>query len=267
MKKPLEKIAVFGSLFSFIVFVFLLKQSGVSVGSIVNIQNSFLRSFLGGSGAFDFIIQTFLSAIVAVLLLVLSLAFLSSYGYFEANKKLGMIVGIIEAAILLVFFPSLAGIFIALSLLLISPYIILLANTYGKELKRWINFRVGSNSIGKVFLIFNLFVALAVFLAVYANASFYQQSFREQLTELISQSVENEVQSGVGGFVTEDAIQQQAEQVVQSSPIFAAYFRWLPVLSALSVWVILEFLRNLLLSNVGGIFTSVLIKFFRRFEK
>ena len=62
----------------------------------------------------------------------------------------------------------------------------------------------------------------------------------------------------------ENAIRQEIQNSVDSSPIFNSYIRWLPVTSAFTIWVLLEFLRGLILSNIGGLFSTAILRSARK---
>jgi hypothetical protein len=65
----------------------------------------------------------------------------------------------------------------------------------------------------------------------------------------------------------EQELKEKIETSVDESPIFNAYIRWLPAISAFTIWVLLEFLRGLIFSNIGGAFTTGLLRFLRKCKK
>jgi len=207
--------------------------------------------------------NSFFYVIISIIFLTLGFSFLSSYGYHKDRTKTGLISGIIGAVFVMLFFnASLVGIFLSIAIIITSVYIIPLSNTYGKEFKKWTRFRVGSNSLGKVFMIINVFVALGIFLSVSLNMGFYQGSFKENLaTSLTTMTA---VPQGFEDVVNQTTARQETEkfisQAIDNSPFFQIYLRWLPILLAFGVWVVLEFLRTFIFSNIGGIFTYALIR-------
>jgi len=251
-----ETTTIAGSLVAFAIFAILLKINGLSASGAANIQSTIMKTMLLPSAdtfsAVSVVLSPFLAALLALVFLVLALSFLASYGYKNEDRRVGAATGIIGALVSVLIFPTIAGVFLAVAFFVSCIFIISLSNTYAKELKKWVFFRTGSNSIGKVLLIFNILIALGIFFSVLSDVSSYQQTFRDELKSSMALAIPN-----VPG--AQDLLDRQVDSAL-SSPFFSAYFRWLPVVSALGVWVLLEFLRNLVLSNIGGIFTSVLIR-------
>ncbi len=268
IKKLYEKITIAGSVVSFVLFLLFVKLSGMSIGYIVNIQNSLLKSLIidtsgqGTLSALSTVLGSFSSIFIALVFLVLSLAFVSSYGYFSTNKRMGVLIGLINASLSLVFFPSMMGLFIAISAIISVVYIIPLSNTYGKELRKWTKFRVGSNSISKVFLIINILLALGIMFSVISDFAAYQENFRQDLADTLTDITLASIPNAQ--MIDKSVIRSTIESSVENSQLFNAYFRWLPLSSAFGVWIIMEFLRNLILSNIGGIFTSGIIGFYSK---
>jgi hypothetical protein len=62
----------------------------------------------------------------------------------------------------------------------------------------------------------------------------------------------------------EQELKKQIENTINDSPIFNAYINWLPATSAFSIWVLLEFLRGLVFSNIGGLFSSGILRILRK---
>jgi len=262
-----EIFTLAGAAISYILFVVLVSVSNLSVNSLVNLQNYLLKSAIlrtEGSGtinAISIILQPFFSILLAIILLVLFFSFLSSYGYFDINKKLGLAAGLITAVITLIVFPTITGAFLAISLIVACFYITPLANTYGKEFRKWVKFRVGSNAVGKALLIFNVLLALGIFFSVLSSSQFYQSSFKNELKSTLTEiALAALPAAGVPNDVKTE-VESRVANSVENSPLINAYLRWLPVLSALGVWVILEFLRNIIFSNIGGLFNYVLSTF------
>lgn len=198
----------------------------------------------------------FLNTIIALVFLTLAFAFLASYGFYENRKRVGLVLSIIGGLIFIVFLGfTLASFIVGVGIMLSGYSIIPLAHNYGEELKKWIHFRAGSNSISRAHFIFNLFIALAIFAAVLSNLAFYEADFKSDIRESISSIVK----PSLPVQIDQKAVNSVIDQQINSSPLFSAYIRWLPVASAFSVWVILEFLR-LFLPFIAGAFTSAIIK-------
>jgi len=275
-----ETITLLGGVISFALFAIVLYLSRFSVNSIVDLQNHILKTILlqtgevNTIGAIVALLQPFTLVFVALLFLVLGFAFLSSHGFFSTDKKIGFISGIIGAILILVLLNlSIASLFIAAALIIGSLYIIPLSNTYGKELKKWILFRTGSHSISKVLLITNILIAVAIFLAIFSNLPAYETNFKDDITESMTTVAMASIPRSQAFLFDESQVQQledevrnQVESSVNESSIFNSYIRWLPATSAFTIWVLLEFLRGLILSNIGGAFTSGILRFLRRYK-
>ncbi|MEM7819461.1 MAG: hypothetical protein QXD48_01390 [Candidatus Aenigmatarchaeota archaeon] len=271
---PKEKIAIIGSAISFILFSIVLYFSNISVESIVNIQNNILKTLIiqdtGITSSILYLLNSFFLILLSIILLVLGFAFLSSYGYYNNVNKIGMISSIISAIFILILLKfSIMSFFISVGIIISSIYIIQLSNTYGKELKRWIFFRVGSNSISKTFLILNILIALGIFITVHANISVYEQNFRNDIIKTMTDVAIKTVPESQRALLTNEMkenIKIQVENSINNSEIFRTYIKWLPITTALSIWIILEFLRGIILSNIGGLFTTILIRLNRKIK-
>jgi len=276
-----EKITITGAVLSFIIFSAILHFSNFSVSSIVDIQNYILKTILLQSagtntiGAISVLLSPFAWIFIAMLFFVLGLAFLSAYGYYNINKSIGLICGIIGAVFVLVLLNlSIISIFFAVSLIICGMYIISLSNTYGKELKKWVFFRVGSHAISKILLITNILIAIGIFIAIFANIPVYENNFKTGITESMTTVAMASIpksQDYLYNESTKQKLKQElsaaVEKSISDSPIFNAYVRWLPVTSAVTIWVLLEFLRSLIFSNIGGGFTAGIIRILKRYNK
>lgn len=271
---PMEKFCVVGASLSFILFAVITRLSEFSVYNLVNIQNTFVETiFLQTSGmntvqSMAVLLSPFVFVFIAFLFLIAGFSFLSSYGYYRNQRNMSLISSVIGAvAIIILFNVSIISMFIAAGLVISSVYVMPLANTYSKELKKWVLFRTGSNSIGKALLVFNIILAVGIFAAVYANIGVYSTNFKSDMNEVVSsvalssipdyQMMTNEMREKVNA---------QVESSINNSELFNAYFRWLPATSAVSIWIILEFLKGIFFSNIGGIFTKVFIKLMKNLD-
>ncbi len=261
-QNKLEKITAIGAMLSFVLAAVFVKFSSLSVSSLVNLQNTLLEKALVESGSSNtlgsvYIVGSyFMNAFIALVFLTLAFAFLASYGFYEDRKRAGLVLSVIGGLIFIAFLGfTLASFIVGVGIILSGYSTIPLAHNYGEELKKWIHFRVGSNSISRAHFILNLFIALAIFAAVLANLAFYEAEFKSNIRESIS----SVVKPSLPKQIDQNAINSIIDQQINSSPLFSAYIRWLPVTSAFSVWVILEFLR-LFMPFIAGAFTSAVIK-------
>ncbi len=249
---------------SFLVSFLLIKFSGFSSSSIINIQSYFLRAILTqttGTGTLDaigLVFQPFLLLFVAIIFYVLGLSVLAAHGYYSDDIA-GKFTGIPSAIAALVLFQSMWGAFLAASVLVSCIFSGSLANAYKKELKRWVTFRVGSHTIGKMFLLLAIFMSVGIFAVVMSQQASYSSLFKKELVD-ITKSIALSVPGAE--IIPEDILNSQIEQLVQASPIFESYVRWMPVMTALAVWFTLQFLA-LFATLLGGAFTYAIIKAFR----
>ena len=265
-----EILAMAGSLICFAIFLIILYSSGLSVGSLVNIQNYFLSGMItqtAGMTTLDAMISLmapFISALLAFVFLVAGFAFLSSYGFIKSYSRLGLTSIVIAVLIIILFSFSLLSIFLSAAIIISSVYIIPLSNTYGKELKRWIFFRTGSHSISKALLITNILITMAVFSTISISLDYYQQSFKEDLSNTMTSMIASSFSEEIPSDLSEEVNQSIAS--LFESPMIGAYIRWLPVLTSVLVFFVLEFFRSLIFSNIGGFFTDILIRINRRIK-
>lgn len=252
-----EKITILAASASMLVFALLIKASGVSLEKIIIIQNQFLNVFFGGSAGFVSL-QFISQLLLAMAFLSLALSFLSAYGAGKDRYQTGLVSGLISSAIVLILMPSAMSIFIALALIASFSYIVPLSSTYFAELKKWRLFRTGSNASGKALLVINIIIAVGIFVSISANSGFYQEVFRKDITATISSAALGTVNTD--SPLIKEQISRRVEEMVDSSPMFQSYIEWLPILTALSIWIFLEILRSLVLSNITGLFTGVLLR-------
>jgi hypothetical protein len=267
-----EILAIAGFFLCTAIFAIILFYSSLSVGSLVNIQNYFISGVMtdtAGMTTLDAVISLinpFITAIIALIFLVAGFAFLSAYGFVKSYSRLGLVSVAVAPLFLILFNFSLLSFFLSIAVVISSITIIPLSNTYGKELKRWTFFRTGSHSIGRVLLMTNILITIAVFLTIFTSLGSYEQSFKEDLSDTVTAMLSS---SFSGELLPElqDEVNQRITTMFDESPIIGAYIRWLPVLTALLIFFILEFFRSLILSNIGGFFTDILIRINNKMTK
>ena len=261
--KNTEKSVTVAAVMSFLISFLLVRFGGFSVSVVVNLQNHIVKSMIidtagmGTIGSISAVSGHFIPLFVSMIFFTLSISILAYYGYNNSNKTVGRSVGVISAIFAIVLFPSVSGVFFALAVMVCSVYSQQFANTYGKELKRWVFFRTGSNTAGKMMLLANIIVSLGVFFAVLYQQPVYETSFRQELTDSMMSIA---LYMPGASSIPLDTLNQRIESVIASSPLFTGYIRWLPVTTAFSVFVLLELLRNIILANLSGLFTYVMLR-------
>lgn len=242
---------------SFSAFALLLRASGISIERLVVLQNQLLKMLFGSSPEF-LSVALLLQLMLAAVFLSLSLALLSAYGSRQDRYQTGLIAAAVSSAILLALMPGVMSLFIAAAVIVSFPYVIGISNAYYSELKKWKLFRTGSNAVGKALLIINLIVGLGILVTISLNAGQYKEIFKADITDTISSGAQGAV--GTDSPAVRELVQKRAAELVDTSPLFQSYIRWLPLLTAFSIWIALEFLRSLVLANVAGLFTAVLLR-------
>lgn len=268
MKIKIERNEIGFGAASFLAFLagfLLIKVSGFSSSSIVNIQSYFLRAILTQTTgmttieSLSFVFQPFVLVLVGLAFYVLSLSILTAYGYQEEKDEIGKFVGIFSAIAALVLFQSLWGAFLAASVLISCVFSAPLANTYKKELKRWEIFRVGSHTVGKMFSLLMIFMSVGIFVMILSNQAQYASMFKQDLIDM-TQSIAMSVPGAE--LVDPSIINSQIEGLVETSPMFESYVTWLPVMTAMEVWFALSFVA-LFATMLAGAFTYAIIKIFK----
>src|SRR3989338_488374 len=258
-----DKAVVIGTLTSFLVSFLVLRLSGFSASTMVNSQNYIVKTMILSTtgmttlGALYTALKPFTYVFISLVFFTLAISILSYYGCKNYNKRVGIIAGLLSAACAVIIFETLWGAFLALAVFLCGYYAPQFSNTYSKELKRWVFFRTGSNTAGKVMFIANILISLGLFFAVLQSQATYETMFRQDLTDYMKSIV---MSTPGASLLPQDTINQKINTAISSSTLFQAYIRWLPVMTAFGAWVVFEFLRNVVLANLSGVFTFILLK-------
>lgn len=261
------KKTVFLTSLSFLISMLFLKFSGFSVSSIVNFYNHIIKSIIFSASTDTFaglglLLRPFAFVVMSLAFLTLAISILAYFGS-SGTKSAGNISGVIGALIAIILFPTITGIFLAVSIFACS-LAARFSGMYAKEMKKWVNFRIGSNTAGKTLLIMNIIIALGVFSSILASQAQYEASFRNELKDSVrSLALSLPGASSMPPEVLNERIESTTASLT-GSKFFSAYIIWLPVSSAFTAWIILEFLRNLIFANLGGLFTYLMLKSKRR---
>ncbi|MEK6888133.1 MAG: hypothetical protein AABX14_04270 [Candidatus Aenigmatarchaeota archaeon] len=260
---PMDRVVIIGTFASFLVSFLVLRLSSFSASTMVNSQNYIVKTMiLSTTGmttldALSTALKPFTYVFISLIFFVLAISLMSFYGYKNKSRRVGIIIGLLSAAAAIILFETIWGVFLAVAVFVCSFYSAQFSNTYSKELKRWIFFRTGSNTAGKVMFMANIVISLGLFLAVLQSQAAYEVTFRHDLTD----SMRSIVMSTPGASLLSQAtLDQKIDTAISSSTLFQSYIRWLPVMTAFGAWVVLEFLRNVILANLSGVFTFILLK-------
>jgi hypothetical protein len=238
-------VAAAGASVCFAIFAVIIKISGFSVATLASMQTKMLNVFFSGSSVMSSVaslLSPFYGVFAGLVFLTLGFSFLSSYGFFSTRSRMPYISPFIgSAAVLMLLGASIMGIFISVAMIVSSFYIIPLSNTYGKEFKRWVFFRTGSNSTGKVLMILNIIIFAAVLLSALSAAQAYQEEFKKGIADsLVMLAPDAQLPDEFRDVVNKEIIEEQAKKVIRetvdSSPVVASMARWLPILISISAW-------------------------------
>ncbi|MBI4896059.1 MAG: hypothetical protein HY832_00735 [Candidatus Aenigmarchaeota archaeon] len=248
---------------SFFLFALFIKLSGLSVSSLVTLMDTLVEQALvittglSTLAAIGFLLAPFLFIVIGFCFLMLGLAVLAAYGCREKEPEYFFVPGIVGALAVIVLCQSVLAIFIGLSLIVASFIVVTLSAAYIKELTRWIRFRTGHRAIGRALLIVNIFIAAGIFFTVLANQNVYGEQFQEKMITSMTRIATASVPTLAGNEVL---IEPQIRSLISQSPMIQAYVRWIPVVSALTVWFFLELLRTFVLSVLGGFLTLLFVR-------
>ncbi|KHO47615.1 MAG: hypothetical protein QT00_C0002G0271 [archaeon GW2011_AR5] len=255
-----EKKAVLLASASFIASLLFLKFSGFSVSSIVNFYNHIIKSVIFSAStdtisAVGLLLNPFVLVFASLVFLALAISVLASFG----TQKSGNISGIIGGIAAVVMFSSIAGIFLAVAVFFCS-FAPRFSSMYSREMKKWVKFRTGSNTAGKVLLVFNILIALGIFSSVLAYQADYEASFKNEMRDSVKAlALSLPGASGMSSEMLNERVEYTTNSLTNSE-FFGAYITWLPVSAAFTAWVILEFLRNLVLTNIAGLFARLMMR-------
>ena len=264
--KKIDVLVILGSLISFVLFFVLLRD--ISTGHLIQMQTKILGQILIETQGFTIfetlfsLISPFLLPFLGLAFLVLGFVILAFYGK-QYQNHIGILIGAISAVLSLLFFSfSLVSIFVGISLFVSCIYILPLANTYFKEFKKWKKFRLGSRTVSTILLIFNIVLAVGVFTEVHLNSE-YKENYKEDLTDTITQIGARSTPMDPTGQIDKETIKEAFEKKIKDSPLVESAIRLLPLTIAAMVWVILEFLRTIILGNLGGGLSYIILRFSR----
>ena len=259
----MEKEKFYGAAsFALVLFsALLVKLSGFSASYMVNFQNYIIKtgvsqtSGMSTISALYYFFSPFFAIFAALIMIAVALVLAGLCG--DDKYSPALIAGILSALSYVLIFRSVWGAFVGVGLLAAFFYAAKMAPVYREEIKKWIGFRTGSKTVSRALFIANVIISLGVLFAVLSAQAEYGASFRSEMTV----AMKSVVRSMPGASTLSDsALTLAVENVVNSSEIFNAYVRWLPVTTALGVWFVLEMLRNIFLANIGGLVSLAISK-------
>lgn len=176
-----------------LVGAFLFWFLDLSVQKAMTFSLRFPNIFMEISGSLTFqatvvsLLADFAKFLLPFVPIAIGLGILALYGKEHGgDKELGLICTV-PAAVLgcIISGFSIPSLFfyggLALSGLIITGY----GETYSRELDRWKNFRVGTSSLGKVFLILSILLTVGIFLHTASNIQHYKNQYKNQTSKII----------------------------------------------------------------------------------
>jgi len=269
-------------LMTFIFFKFFSVSSGKILSYPINMPEKFinLTTNYGVFYTVRFFLLDFLSFLAPFIPLSISLSILAIYGAkFGENKKLGIVSTTIPIIIGLFFIGfSLTSILFSFGVIFSGILSTGFSEMHSKELKKWRNFRIGSHTVGKCFLIINVLLLFGLFLTSFLSLDYYTDSYKsgtksmligfmpdmggdlsqmegyEELPDEQKQLIEQQYQEQLNE--QKNLMNEKIDSVLNSDKMTALlYFSIL--LIPFFVFSILEFLRNLVFSPLAGLITKI----------
>jgi|GEM_PF-1840448 len=288
MEEKLKRRIIIGTLISVLItlgFVFF-KSLSISTHSVMRYPIEFFNNFASvsaESGASKAILSSLISPflfIIPFIPITLAFSILIFYGvYFGEDRKLGLFSSLIPSVIgIVILGPSVTTLLFSLSLIICGILCTSLTVMYLDELKKWKKYRIGERTIGKLFLIINLFLFFALMINVVLQIDSYNSFYKEETKNLVSSLVP---ELGTGNMTTEgfdllppeqqEAIRQEYSNITESQKEFvdskvqemiesekiSSLINFFIFLMPFTVFALLELLRILVLSTLGGLISTI----------
>ena len=269
-------------LMSFIFFKFFSVSSGKILLYPIEMPTEFinLTTNYGVLYTVKFFLLDFLSFLAPFIPLTIAFSFLSLYGAkFGENKKLGVVSTAVPVAIGLFFVGiSLTSALFSLGVFFSGMLSTGFSEMHSKELKKWRNFRIGSHTVGKCFLIVNVFLLFGLFLTSFLNLDYYTDLYKSGTKSMITgfmpdmssdlsqmegyenmpdeqrQILEQQYQEQLNE--QKDFMNNKIDELLNSDKMMALFYFSI-LLMPFFVFGILELLRNLVFSLLGGLITKM----------
>lgn len=225
----------------------------------------------------------FLSFIVPFIPISLSISVLSVFGAkFGENRKLGLVSTIVPSFIgLIILGISFLSVMLFLGIVISGLLSTGLSEMYSKELKKWKNYRIGSNAAKKCFFILNILILVGVFLTIIYNTSYYEEGLKSKTKEVVlgfmpemsgQTSLPKEFESlppSQKQLIEEEYNKSLKEQQslinskideMFSSKNFTGLMYFSLFTIPFIIFGVLEFLRSVVFSPIAGLVTKISLK-------
>ena len=291
MEEKKKRRIVIGTLISVLIFLSFVffKAFSITTQSVVSYPITFFKNFLSLSmslGTSEAMTSSLFNPIIFIIPFIpmaLGFAFLTFYGVtFGEDIKLGFFSCLIPSIIGAIYLgPSPTIIFLAIGLMICGVISTQLAAVYSEELKKWKNYRIGSKTVGKLFLIINLMLFFALLLDVTINIENYNSLYTNETKELVI-SIIPDIESGESLQIGSEMLPAEQQEEIASefanmteaqrdiinskiNEIFAskkisAMINFSIFLLPFMVFALLELLRLIILSPISGLVTKAFVK-------
>jgi len=195
--KPEERRRIMGywvpaSLF-LLLGLYLFSYFEISVERAILFPSTLFASFLNTSAdtgtmqAIQSIGIDFSQFVIPFIPIIISLSILSSYGaLYGEDKRLGLSVGLVSVISLFLFNFSMSAILLTIGIMAACMLATGLGFTHFAELKKWKGYRTGTYTVGRIILIINIFLVVAVFVNASSNIETYTDSYKDRMRETIA---------------------------------------------------------------------------------
>lgn len=279
MQRKIIVNSVFGSLNAiFLIIGFLFaKIFNVTANKILSfpltIGNQFisLRMDMGFIQSVQVITIEILKMITPLIFFVIALSFLIVYGVkFGGDFRIAFPSTLIASIIGFLLVPYTFTVFLAVGLLVSSFMITDLAQGYLKELKKWKNYRVGSNTLGKVFMVINIMIVLGLFFNLTANLNGYHNLYKDEVKKMAlnivpdeSLNVSSELPVSEGAEKLQnkldssmkEQISKKLDETLQTKRM-SAFIDFGLLGFVIVIFGILQLLKSILFSPLAGLITK-----------
>ncbi|OYT43638.1 MAG: hypothetical protein B6U88_00375 [Candidatus Aenigmarchaeota archaeon ex4484_56] len=296
MTKDIKEIEIF-ILVTIIYFLgfFILYLSNINLQTIVLLQSKLIEFFVLGTQVMsksELIVNIFSPIIYSIISFLIFSAGLTLLSVRKiGNIKYLLAIPIFSSGVLFNF--SIPFIFFAIGLYIANLYAIPLGETYFLELKKWKKYRVGSNTIGRVFFIIFLITSIGCFISFSINDSYqnlfmnstidgikkvtkaeltniqmnsdtdmlideYMENFRNEYPDLTEEQyaqVKEQIRKNIKNQNSNINITQSIDKIIKNSIMLSSFLSWFPVIMAIVIWLFLEFIRTVIIIPLSGIFS------------
>lgn len=173
--------------------IYLFRHFSVSVEKAIIFPSGAFASFFtraaeaGPLESFQSIAEELASFVLPFIPLAMGLGILVAYGAtYGEDRRLGLMTGSVSLLALLLFNFTIPSLLFALALFASCFLSTGLGFTFFQELKKWKSYRAGTHAVGRMLLMINVLLTLAVFLTAAGKLESFEDAYIEQTTDVIS---------------------------------------------------------------------------------